>query len=111
MKPFEQRARQIPAPYIQNKDGSKSTHLMAAEVNDEGNWHVFPTIQPDNNGKLHKMGLREAQAQAIRQGNYKDFGKDKDAALRYSEGEYKRGTPMDSSIEKQRRIAKLLRSE
>ena len=34
-------------PYIKNKDGSISTHRMAAEVDEKGNWIVFPTIQFD----------------------------------------------------------------
>ena len=28
-------------PYLKNKDGSISTHEMAAEVDEDGNWFVF----------------------------------------------------------------------
>ena len=111
MTPYEKRMRQIPAPFIDNGDGSKSTHLMAAEVDDKGNWYAFPTIQQGQDGLLRELPLREAQAAAIGSGNAKAFGKDKESALRYAGGGYKQGTPLDSDMEKQRRIAALLRGQ
>ena len=45
MPRYEERLRQIPYPSIQNEDGSRSTHRMAAEVDENGNWIAFPEIQ------------------------------------------------------------------
>lgn len=92
---FEQRLQQQDFPRINNPDGSISTHEMAAEVDDQGNWFAFPTIQPGPDGTLQRMELREAQARAMAEGNYKAFGQDKQAALDYAAGGYKAGTVID----------------
>jgi len=72
-----------------------STHLMAAEVDENGNWFAFPTIQPGPNGQLVKMDLRNAQKKAMKEGNFKAFGKNKQAALEYAEGGYKKDTVIE----------------
>jgi hypothetical protein len=95
---YEQRLHQIPFPRIDNGDGSVSTHEMAVEVDDNGNWFAFPTIQPGENGQLQRFELREAQRRAMETGNYKAFGQDKDAALRYGEGGYKTGTNIEPPV-------------
>ena len=82
---------------------------MAVEVDESGDWLAFPTIQPGADGKLARMGTHAAQRKALKDKNYKSFGKDKNAALAYGEGGYKQGTPLDSDLEKQRRLAELLR--
>ncbi len=77
-------------PVIKNKDGSVSTHLMAAEVGEDGVWRVFPTIVQMPDGRLHKFeNVREAEGYNLSIGNVKTFGKDKAAALKYAEGGYK----------------------
>jgi hypothetical protein len=95
MPEYEQRLSQIPYPNIDNGDGSRSTHEMAVEADDNGNWFAFPTIQPGDNGQLQRFELRDAQQRAMATGNYKAFGQDKDAALRYGEGGYKVGTNIE----------------
>lgn len=76
-------------PYIKNPDGSISTHRMAAEVDEKGNWYVFPTIQMREDGKLVVFNdNRAAMEQALKSGNYLKM-KDKDEALKYAQGIYK----------------------
>ena len=111
MPEYEDRLRQIPFPGIKNPDGTVSTHSMAAEVDENGDWYVFPTVQPGEDGKLKRMELREAQAKAMIDKNYKAFGKDKKSALAYAADGYKVGTNIDSDLEKQRRLIKALRGE
>lgn len=91
---YEERLRQIPYPAITNEDGSRSTHRMAAEVDENGNWLAFPEIQ-EVDGKLVQMETQKAMAKALREGNYKSFGKDKDSALEYAKGGYKKGTNIE----------------
>jgi hypothetical protein len=105
MPEYEKRLHQIPFPSLGNK-----THLMAAETDENGNWFAFPTIQPDDSGKLVEMELRNAQRKAMRNKNYKAFGKDKNSALDYAEGGYKKGTVIDDEQNRQRILAKLLRT-
>lgn len=110
MPRYEERLREIPYPFIENEDGSRSTHRMAAEVDENGNWFAFPTIQQGEDGVLVEFDdNREAMANAMASGNIKEFGGDKDAAIGYAQGGYKAGTNIDDPREKQRRIAALLR--
>ena len=51
-------------PYITNKDGSVSTHEMAAEVDENGNWFVFPTIQYDGKTLRRFKSNKEAMENA-----------------------------------------------
>ena len=83
-------------PYIQNEDGSVSSHRMAAEVDEGGNWSVFPTIQMID-GKLKQFDdNRTAMRSAFETGNYLPMDSAEEA-IRYAEGGYKVGTPMDPS--------------
>jgi hypothetical protein len=111
MAEFEERLKRIPHPRIKQPDSSYATHLMAAETDEEGNWFAFPTVQPDATGKLAAMRLRAAQSKAMRDKNYKAFGKDAGAALSYAEGEYKKDTVIDSFENRQRMLAQLMRGE
>lgn len=52
---------------INNKDGSVSTHLMRAEVDEKGVWHVFPEIV-EKDGKLTKLSPDEAFSHAKKTG-------------------------------------------
>ena len=83
-------------PYITNEDNSISTHRMAAEVDENGNWVVFPTIVRLPTGELYQF---EDSGQAMdfnmRTGNYLPMPSKKDA-LNYAKGGYKKGTPLES---------------
>tara|TARA_R110000782_G_scaffold103381_4_gene190850 strand:+ start:90 stop:3440 length:3351 start_codon:yes stop_codon:yes gene_type:complete len=71
-------------PRINNADGSVSTHLMAAEVDENGDWYAFPTIIQDGSGELIKMSNPEAFDYAKRSGENIPFGKDGDGAIDFS---------------------------
>ena len=88
---FEDRAKNPEKyPYIKNADGSISTHRMAAEVDEHGNWYAFPTIVMRPDGQLHQFDENfQAMKHNMATGNIKKFGKDKKAALEYAEGGYK----------------------
>ena len=82
--------------FIMNDDGTISTHLMAAEMDSDGNWYVFPLIQEDANGNLndYRNDFDTAMEKAITSGNFLPFGQNKDAALEFSKN-YKQGTPLE----------------
>lgn len=81
-------------PYIENEDGSVSTHQMAAEVDDKGNWVVFPTIVMLPTGELYKFKTNEeAKLFNMRTGNYLLMN-NKQEAIKYAKGGYKEGTPL-----------------
>ena len=81
-------------PYIKNKDGSVSTHRMAAEVDEKGNWYVFPTIQFDGEKLKQFKTSKEAMDNALATGNFLQMPKEK--ALEYAQGGYKKGTPLEN---------------
>jgi hypothetical protein len=62
---------------------STASHQMAAEVDDKGNWYVFPTIV-NRGGKLEAMPLYDAMDYAIKTGEYIPMP-DKESALDLSE--------------------------
>ena len=77
-------------PDIKNEDGSVSTHLMAVEVDKNGDWAAFPTIVQMPDGKLKKFEDPFEALQYNRSiGNTKEFGSDKEAAIIYGQGGYK----------------------
>jgi hypothetical protein len=82
--------------FIMNDDGTISTHLMAAEMDSDGNWYVFPLIQEDAEGNLndYRNDFDTAMEKAITSGNFLPFGQNKDAALEFSKN-YKQGTPLE----------------
>lgn len=63
--------------------GYRGTHMMAAEVDEEGNWYVFPTIV-NIDGRLQQLDPNEAFHHAKTTGEYIAFGKEKDAAISFS---------------------------
>lgn len=76
-------------PFIRNKDGSISTHRMAAEVDEKGNWYAFPTIVMLPSGELYQFDNNDqAMNYALRTGNFLPM-KNKDEAIKYAEGGYK----------------------
>lgn len=82
-------------PYISNKDGSFSTHKMMAEVDDKGNWMVFPSIVMLPDGSLYEFkDPAQAMAYNVRTGNFLPM-ESKEQALSYAEGGYKKGTALE----------------
>mgnify|MGYP003116650162 CR=1 FL=1 len=83
-------------PFISNKDGSISTHKMAAEVDEKGNWYVFPTIVQQADGSLKQF---DDPMKALRynknRGNAIKMNS-KEEALAYAQGGYKKNTPLES---------------
>ena len=76
-------------PFIRNQDGSISTHRMAAEVDEKGNWYAFPTIVMLPNGELFQFDNNDqAMKYALRTGNFLPM-KGKDEAIEYAKGGYK----------------------
>lgn len=85
------------APSIKNPDNSISTHRMAAEKY-KGEWYAFPTIIQGKDGKLSEYeDPFKALKENLKTGNVMRFGKDKDAAIKFAKGGYKKNTPMDSN--------------
>ena len=81
-------------PVINNKDGSISTHRMAHDQDDEGNWIVYPTIVGLPTGELYEFTDQVlAKSLALKSGNYLTM-KDKAEATKYATGGYKIGTPL-----------------
>jgi len=76
-------------PVIENKDGSISTHRMAAEVDEGGNWYVFPTIVMLDSGELYQFDdPDQAREYNFKTGNFLQMDSKKEA-LTYAKGGYK----------------------
>ena len=77
-------------PAISNDDGSISSHRMAVEVDEHGDWYAFPTLVQMPDGRLKQF---EDPFEAMRYnksiGNVKPFGKDKETAIEWGSGGYK----------------------
>jgi hypothetical protein len=83
-------------PFITNEDGSISTHRMAAEVDENGNWFVFPTIVLMPDGTLKEFeDNAEALDYNLSIGNFLPM-KNKNEAIKYAEGGYKKGTTLET---------------
>lgn len=82
-------------PVIKNKDGSISTHKMAAEVDADGNWFVFPTIVQLPSGELYEFkDNAKAMEYNLKNNNYLPMSGKKEA-LDYAKGGYKKGTKLE----------------
>ena len=70
--------------------GKPSTHSMAAEVDRNGDWFVYPTVvnDPLTQG-LKRLGHTQAKYHAESSGERIPFGKDGDKAIWFSK-QYKR---------------------
>lgn len=83
-------------PYITNEDNSISTHRMAAEVDENGNWFVFPTIAMLPTGELYEFkDPQQAMEYNLKAGNFLPM-KSKKEALSYAADGYKKGTPLET---------------
>jgi len=78
-------------PNVDNGDGTHSSHRMAAEVDENGQWWSFPTVVQNKDGSFRQF---EDPFEALRYnqntGNALKMPS-KEAALEYSEGGYKKG--------------------
>jgi len=75
-----------------NPDGTESTHLMSAEVLEDGTWVGFPRLFQDEDGTWVDMtegNWEEAYQEALKRGEVKEFGTDKEKAIAYGEGSWK----------------------
>ena len=80
----------------ENKDGTHSTHLMRTETLDGINWFSFPSLFQDKDGTWIDMStsLEEewmpVYQEALKRGEVIDFGTDKEAAIKFGEGSWKK---------------------
>jgi len=110
MPEYEDRLHRAMAPRMKLSGDSYMSHKMASgEVNGEN--IAFPTIMPDETGKLKEYGMHEAFQKALRDKDYKSFGKDAGAADAYAQGDYKRGTVADSAHNREEMLSQILRGE
>ena len=86
-------------PVIYNKDGTVSTHRMAAEVDkNTGQWYAFPTIVQLPDGTLYEFkDNMQAKKYNLRTGNYLPM-ESKTKALEYADGGYKKGTALENFV-------------
>ena len=82
-------------PYLKNKDGSISTHEMAAEIDKNGKWIVFPSIQYDGKKLRRFKSNQEAMKNALKTKNFLTMSSKKEA-LDYAKGGYKKGTALET---------------
>ena len=101
---FETRAENVAIfPMVKNSsgndDGTQSTHRMAAEIDDNGQWWAFPTIQQSPDGEMVEFeDAFEALRAAKKSGNAKPMKKEE--AIEYARGGYKKGTLLDKDLYK-----------
>ena len=70
-----------------NPDGTVSSHIMRHDVDAQGNWYAYPDLKYVN-GQYHQFNnQQEAYADALRSGNFINFGKDSKFAEAFSQGE------------------------
>lgn len=76
-----------------NPDGTESTHLMKAEQLEDGTWVGFPSLFQNSDGKWIDMSGEKdwmnIYNEALKRGEVIEFGKDKDAAIKFGEGSWK----------------------
>ena len=71
-----------------------TTTSMTTEVDEDGNWYVFPSIQFDGENLKQFESNEEAMKNAMATGNFLKLPKEE--ALEYAEGGYKKGTPLET---------------
>lgn len=90
---FEKRI-QNPVKYIENPDGSTSTHRMTSFSTD-GRFFAAPEISENKKGELISREGNDAIKNALKTRNVKEFATDAEAK-EYAANGYKKGTPMES---------------
>jgi len=78
----------------QNPDGSVSSHLMMSEVLPNGNWVSFPSLFQNEDGSWADMSEKTSwypiYLEALKRGEVYNFGKNKEAALEFGRGSWKK---------------------
>ena len=78
----------------QNPDGSVSSHLMMSEVLPNGNWVSFPSLFQNEDGSWVDMSEKTSwypiYLEALKRGEVYNFGKNKEAALEFGRGSWKK---------------------
>jgi hypothetical protein len=95
---FEQRMNQQDAPFIQNEDGTRSTHKMISFEAD-GKFYAAPTIVTID-GKLTELSPDEAIKHAFKTGEVKEFATEAEAQA-YGEGSWKQGQQQQEPIQQE----------
>ncbi len=70
-----------------NPDGKVSSHLMRHDVDAQGNWYAYPNLKYVNEQYYQFNNQQEAFADALKSGNFINFGKDSKFAEAFSQGE------------------------
>tara|TARA_Y100000361_G_scaffold15185_1_gene11990 strand:- start:290 stop:640 length:351 start_codon:yes stop_codon:yes gene_type:complete len=89
---------------IMSKDGKEQTHRMAAEKVD-GTWYAFPLIVQQEDGQLKQYDEKDwmsAFRDNLSKNNVISFGQDKDKAIEFARGGYKKGTPLEDKQQTKR---------
>ena len=79
-----------------NPDGSVSSHLMKAEYLPERGWVGFPSLFQNEDSTWHDMSITEDKdwmkiyEEAVKRGEVYDFGEDKEKALAFGKGSWKK---------------------
>ena len=77
-----------------NVDGSESTHLMKAEQLEDGTWVAFPSLFQNEDGKWIDMSgekdWMKIYNEALKRGEVINFGDDKESAIKFGEGSWKK---------------------
>ena len=107
---FIQRANDPNMAYVEytNDEGKliRSSHLLNAEMDQNGDWFVFPSIQ-EIDGKLHWFkDIWEAMDTAIERGDVLPFGKNAEEAMDFAK-HYKTVYPAFNEFQKFQKGGKL----
>ena len=82
-----------------DKEGNvvgESTHIMRTETDGKGNWFSFPTLFQNGDGTWVDMSIsleepwEPVYQEALKRGEVIDFGTDKEAAIKFGEGSWKK---------------------
>lgn len=98
--PYDIRSNDV----VIDESGEPSTVKMATETFDGKNWHSFPTLFPkDPNNQTNNPDdwisyddPKEAYAEAKKRGEVWDFNEDKEGAIAFGEGSWKKPTQEQS---------------
>jgi hypothetical protein len=76
-------------PVIKRDNGNISTHRMSAEVDENGNWFVFPNIVMLESGELYEFeDSQQAMQYNLKNNNFLPMPSKKEA-IDYAKGGYK----------------------
>tara|TARA_R110000782_G_scaffold6832_1_gene23339 strand:- start:33533 stop:36802 length:3270 start_codon:yes stop_codon:yes gene_type:complete len=84
----------------------ESTHIMRTETDGKGNWFSFPTLFQNEDGTWVDMSSFVEQdwmpvyQEALKRGEVIDFGEDKEAAIKFGEGSWKKKLKYGGSLPK-----------